>query len=444
MRKKVYALAVIAVISFAVHFAWYGNPSSVVFDEVHFAKFVSSYTSGEYYFDIHPPLGKLLIAGFAAPFSPRILDSQAVIDSPFEGNGYLALRFLPTLSGVLIPIIIFFILLQLKLSLKSSFFGSLLFCFDNALLVQTRSIFLDGFLLLFLLSSFLFYLRFRESGSWKDFVSSFFFCALAVSIKWTGLSALALPFVWEFFDVLRKPVLTAWMRLGCLTLTGMSIVIVMYFMVFAIHFALLPKTGSGDAFMSPYFQKTLKGNPWQSHQEIAEENLLGKFVELNERMYTANRDLKASHPYSSQWYTWPMEVRPIYYWVKDSSRIYLIGNPVIWWGAALGIVFLLFSLFTQRRRHSQITTVLLGAWALNFFPFIFIGRAMFLYHYLAAFSFSLILLVYLLSGTKRYILWLSLLTIGAVILFFWFAPLSYGLPLDDKALKLRQWFPTWI
>ena len=37
-------------------------PRQVVFDEVHFGKFVSGYITGRYFFDIHPPLGKLLIA----------------------------------------------------------------------------------------------------------------------------------------------------------------------------------------------------------------------------------------------------------------------------------------------------------------------------------------------------------------------------------------------
>ncbi len=32
----------------------------MVFDEVHFGKFISGYIRGTYFFDIHPPAGKLL------------------------------------------------------------------------------------------------------------------------------------------------------------------------------------------------------------------------------------------------------------------------------------------------------------------------------------------------------------------------------------------------
>jgi hypothetical protein len=38
---------------------WY--PNSIVFDEIHFGGFVRDYDIGTYFFDIHPPLGKLTL-----------------------------------------------------------------------------------------------------------------------------------------------------------------------------------------------------------------------------------------------------------------------------------------------------------------------------------------------------------------------------------------------
>lgn len=47
------------VMAAAVRFYHLDYPDSVVFDEYHFGGFVNKYNTGNYFFDIHPPLGKL-------------------------------------------------------------------------------------------------------------------------------------------------------------------------------------------------------------------------------------------------------------------------------------------------------------------------------------------------------------------------------------------------
>ena len=78
MRKylpKSWPVWLILVVSAVVHFAYFGYPNQTVFDEVHFGKFITGYFTGEYFFDIHPPLAKLLMSlagywgGFRAGFS---------------------------------------------------------------------------------------------------------------------------------------------------------------------------------------------------------------------------------------------------------------------------------------------------------------------------------------------------------------------------------------
>mgnify|MGYP001575210580 FL=1 len=179
---------ILLAVSLATHFAFFGHPNQTVFDEVHFGKFISGYYTHEYYFDIHPPLGKLMIAGFAKIFNFKPEFSFAQIGEEFPDNEYLTLRFLPSLAGMLLPLIIFLLALQLKFKPLGAFIAGFLVAIENALVVQTHYILMDGFLLLFGFSALLFYFR-------RKFLWMAVFGGLAMSIKWTGLTFLALPLI---------------------------------------------------------------------------------------------------------------------------------------------------------------------------------------------------------------------------------------------------------
>jgi len=53
-------LAGLLVLSALLHFAWFTYPMTVVLDEVHYGRFAMAAMRHEFFFDIHPPLGKLL------------------------------------------------------------------------------------------------------------------------------------------------------------------------------------------------------------------------------------------------------------------------------------------------------------------------------------------------------------------------------------------------
>ena len=439
-------IIIILVASIAVHFAYFGQPNETVFDEVHFGKFVSGYYTGEYYFDIHPPLGKLMIAGFANLFDFQPEYSFVNIGDKFPDNKYLVLRFLPALAGTLLPLVIFLLLSELGMSRTAAFAGALLVVFDNALLTQSRLILLDPFLLLFGFTSLLFYFK-------KKYLLMAIFGGFAISIKWTGLSFIALPIAIESYEKFRDLLTNlSYDRFvsSVLDLAKFASFFIMslaiYFSVFAAHFALLPKPGSGDAFMKPEFQ----GN-----------NIVKNVWDLNIEMYKSNQRLGATHPYSSQWYTWPLMIRPIFYWVKDTARIYFLGNPVIWWASTVAVITALlltvYRLLPKLKNHelssvvsSPLAFLVLG-YVLNLLPFIGVKRVMFLYHYLTALIFAIMILCYLidknpfdkLRARKNSRKVFTGIIIAAIAAFLFFAPLSYGLSLSQRAYEARVWFASW-
>jgi dolichyl-phosphate-mannose-protein mannosyltransferase len=74
-------LGALTVLAFFVRLFRIYQPSSVVFDEVHFGGFASKYIKGKFFMDVHPPLAKLLIT-LISRISERITLSLASLMSP--------------------------------------------------------------------------------------------------------------------------------------------------------------------------------------------------------------------------------------------------------------------------------------------------------------------------------------------------------------------------
>ncbi|HWA64487.1 MAG TPA: phospholipid carrier-dependent glycosyltransferase [Candidatus Paceibacterota bacterium] len=456
LNRKVF-LIILILASFAIHFSYFGHPNQIVFDEVHFGKFISAYYTHQYYFDIHPPLGKLLIAGFAKLFHFQPDYSFATIGEAFPDQMYMILRFLPSLFGALLPIIVFFLALELGLKPLSAFAAGMFTALDNALLTQSRYILLDMFLLCFGFAALLFYFRYRngKGAAWKNLLIMAILGGCAASIKWTGLAFLGLAGVIELIHVLRTRALGA-RTLGRLVLYFALVPFFIYFSVFAVHFSLLTKSGDGDAFMTPEFRATLQGSTEYGDPAVRPLSLFHKFTELNHEMYEANETLTATHPYGSKWYTWPFMIRPIYYWNSGQlgdlaspleGKIYLLGNPLVWWGSTVAVVYVLIELFSARPRNRGLAAFLIGGYALNLLPFIGISRVMFLYHYFSALIFAILMIAYCLDridNARSARIVVGTLTLLALLTFLYFAPLSYGLPLSPQAFDGRLWLSSWL
>jgi len=455
-----YYVSTLIFLSVLTHFLFWGYPKQVVFDEVYFGSFAAQYLSGEYFFDVHPPLGKMIISasGWMGNVNPEVTFTK--INEPFGDAGYLWLRFLPNLAGLLLPIVIFFLCLRLGFSKAAAFFAGLFLILENSLLIQSRFILLDSFLLLFGFSGLLFYLLSRKYSNTKKRLILLFLAAIfltfAFSVKWTGLTYLGIVGIIEFIDWFRNCEKWHLVDYAYRILFFICIPLLIYFSIFVIHFSLLKKSGSGDAFMSQNFQKTLVNNLYQNDPSVKAENMGLKFIELNRAMYTYNQTLSASHPYSSQFFSWPFLWRPIYYWnnsdnnMNGEARIYFIGNPIIYWLSFGAIIFLIGAMIGRKfgyRKNKKMYLFLVGCFIINFFPYIFISRVMFLYHYLTALVFSILALVFIIdkiAERKHKKTIFIFLTIVFFISFLIMSPLTYGFPLKENNPYQAKWWPqTW-
>ncbi|KAI9819486.1 MAG: hypothetical protein M1827_006934 [Pycnora praestabilis] len=273
------ALFIITVLAFATRFWGIGHPDQVVFDEVHFGKFASYYLQRTYFFDVHPPFGKLLFAlmGWFVGYDGHFLFDN-IGDSYIENKvPYVAFRAMPALLGALTIPNVFLIMWESGYSLPAAVVAAGLVLFDNAHIGQTRLILLDATLVYAMSCSVLCYIRFYKLRHqpfgrkwWKWLLLTGVSLSCVISTKYVGAFtfftiglAVAID-LWGLLDINR--------RQGALTLPefgkhfgarlfGLLIVPLFFYLFwFQVHFAILTRSGPGDDFMTPEFQETLSDN----------------------------------------------------------------------------------------------------------------------------------------------------------------------------------------
>ena len=156
-------------------------------------------------------------------------------------------------------------------------------------------------------------------------------------------------------------------------------------------------------------------------------------------MYWYHTKLVATHPYQSPTWSWPLNLRPVWYYVdyQDTTvaNIYALGNPLIFWSGLLAVIYSLFAI-----RHRPLA-ILLSAYFALFLPWAFSPRIMFLYHYLPATPFMVILLAWVLNrlGKSFTISYLLL----AISFFIFFYPLWTAIPVPQSWANIFFWLPSW-
>ncbi|XP_073812438.1 protein O-mannosyl-transferase 2 isoform X2 [Musca autumnalis] len=251
------------------------EPDHVCWDETHFGKMASWYINRTFFFDVHPPLGKMLIAlsGYLTGYDGTFQfekPGDKYNDTNYEGMRY----FCTTLGAIIIPMA-FDTVHDMTQSLEAATVAAFYLIFDVGILTLNQYILLDPILLFFMVSSVwgmvkVSKLTFAGRSYSVKWWSCLFFTGTAlactISVKFVGLFVILLvglytiTEIWCILGDLTIPIKETFKQLGSRSIALILWPICLYLALFYIHLHILNRSGNGDGFYSSEFQSRLVGN----------------------------------------------------------------------------------------------------------------------------------------------------------------------------------------
>lgn len=165
-------------------------------------------------------------------------------------------------------------------------------------------------------------------------------------------------------------------------------------------------------------------------------------------MYNYHIDLDATHPYSSTWDQWLLDIRPIWYYNGYDSNslqhtISCFSNPLMTWTALITIIF---SLIDGIRTKSHSAFIICIGYITALAPWIMITRCVFSYHFYPTSFFAILSIVYFFRYLEQKKTGRILIIIYLIIyigLFLAFLPATAGFGTTNAYIKSLEWFETW-
>jgi dolichyl-phosphate-mannose--protein O-mannosyl transferase len=259
--------------------------------------------------------------------------------------------------------------------------------FDTSLLTEGRFILTDGILHFFsalhicvLLWSF----SDRHGGQLTvlNHVLNGVTLGMASTCKNTAWGLMALDawvYVVEFLPLVEwSGVLDYLVEVAMAGTSLFAMVLGVYCLCFAGHFALLPYQGSGSGYLPDWMKRQLVRNTGEKlfARAASGRPVLWRVGWLSVRMHTGNMQITKFHVSQSWPASWPfMTGHVVGFWHGGGQSVYCNGNVFVYYLAMVGVVG---ACFFPRQRTAYFSV----AWAGLFFPFFLIPRVLYNYHYL--------------------------------------------------------------
>ena len=295
-------------------------------------------------------------------------------------------------------------------------------------LVQTRIATIDTYAVFFILLMYLFMYVFITTGSRRELALSGIFFGIGAASKWTCIYAGAgLAVIWLIY-VIREAKAQRLDMKGFWKLCGFCVIFFVLIPCLIYYFAYIPygTARSISPFSAEYLRMVLDNQSY---------------------MFNYHSGIVAEHPYSSRWYQWVLDIRPILYYLEyfDDGTHSSFGaflNPALCWGGLLSLFVLIYTAIFRRDRCAGF--ILLGYLA-QLIPWMFVTRITFEYHYFPCSVFLVLSLGYcfnLMRHNLRHWKWyVSGFVTLSIALFVMFYPALSGKPV--AATGLLSWLPTW-
>ena len=409
-----------------------GFLNSSYFDEIYHARTALEHLRGMWPYEIsHPPLGKLIIS----------------IGISLFGMTPFGWRFSGTLFGVLMLPLVYVFARRLFGRGSVPVCCALLMAADFMHFNQTRIATIDTYGVFFTLAMyyFLFCWLFPEGesgpgaaaeGKTRDLALAGLCFGLGAACKWTCLYAGAgLGLIWALHWVFRfvREKGKAWKPFG----RNVGLCLVFFVLVPAlIYYLSYYPYGLGNGLgggLGMYFKR--------GYAKLVLDN--------QAYMFRYHSGVNATHPYSSRWYQWMLDIRPILYYLEyDGPSRASFGafvNPVLCWAGLIGLFVLVWCVAARREKRALF--LLLGYFA-QLVPWMFISRITFEYHYFPCSAFLVLVLGYVFALIRdnmrnwRVPVWG--LTALQMAVFAFFYPQLWGAQLDTaRSSLLYRWLPSW-
>jgi len=476
-----------------------GHPQAIIFDETYYVKdawtllhhgYESTWPENadedfargdtdifldEPNYVVHPPLGKWMIALGMAAFGA---------DSAFWWRASTAL------AGTVAVFVLALVARRLWPSTIVAVIAAFLFAVDGNAIVMSRVALLDNWVMLFALVGFWFVLidrdrsrreldrrleRARADGRdphygpaiwtrpWVFAAGAAFGAACAV--KWSGLWFLAAFGVYlVIVDALarRRAGVPFWLT-GAVLKQG-PVTFLLYVPVAAVVY-LASWTGwlVTDGGYSRHWADDLQNRATGFFSWVPP--VFQSLWHYHQSAYSYHVGVHGDHPSQSSPLTWLFMFKPTNMYFADTkdgsggcgadtcwSSIIGIGNPLIWWAAALACLYLVYRL--ARYREWQVGAILLGL-AAGYLPWLmYLDRTVFQFYSIAFQPYTMLALtavIGLILGRRDDVRWRRERGIATVAVFLGFVvlvsafyyPIWTAVPVTPDFRQLHFWAPSW-